>query len=83
MIREARHLDRLRAALVVAMGERNAEYLRRGNGIFSIGFVKIAATKQQNGIRVFGLEVVKLLHHRGLFAFCHCLCVCPIRQIGA
>ena len=61
---EARHFRCRPVALVVAARERNAQHTRSRHGIGGICFVKVAAAKQQNGIRVFGLEVIKLLHHR-------------------
>ena len=61
---KARHLRCRPAALVVAPRERDAQHSGSRHGVGSICFVKVAAAEQQYGIRVFGLEVIKLLHHR-------------------
>ena len=61
---KARHLRCRSAAFIAAARERDAQHSGSRHGVGSICFVKVAAAKQQNGIRVFGLEVIKLLHHR-------------------
>ena len=66
MVREPRHLVALVVA-VVTVGQRDAEYLRGNDGVLAIGLVEVAATKQQQRLRVLGLEVEKLFHHRGEF----------------
>ena len=62
MVREPRHLVALVVA-VVTVGQRDAEYLRGNDGVLAIGLVEVAATKQQQRLRVLRLEVEKLFHH--------------------
>ena len=75
MKRKARHLLCLidSAGAVAAVGECDVEYLARPHGIFAIGLVEVATTKQQHRVRVLCLDVAKLFHHRSnlFLLFCH------------
>ena len=75
MVRETGHLVALVIA-VIPMGQRDAQYLRSDDGIIAVGLVEVAATKQQQRLRVFCLEVEELFHHgRQLAVFlCHNSC---------
>ena len=64
MMRESRHLDGLLLA-VGALGQRDAQYLGRRNGIGGVGLVEVATPEQHQGIGMLRLEVEKLFHHRG------------------
>ena len=61
---------------VVAPGKRDAEDARGIHRIFTIGLIEVTAAEEQQGIRIFGLEVVELLHHRGEHRvfLCHDVC---------
>ena len=65
MVGETSHLRGIAIAFVVALGEGNSQHARRLYGIFAVCFVEVAATEKQQGIGMFGLERVKLLHHGG------------------
>ena len=80
MIGEARHLELLVLA-VSTLGERDAQYLAGYDSIGGIGLVEVATTKQHDGIRVLGLKLQELLHHRGHhYIFCHIFLVLNERQ---
>jgi hypothetical protein len=64
MMGESGHFVALIVA-IIAMSQRNAQYLGSYNGILTIGFVEVATAKQQQRLRVFSLEVEELFHHRG------------------
>src|SRR5574344_225202 len=64
MVRESRHFGRTFITSVIAPCERNTQYLCRRNSIFAVCFIEIAATKQQQRVRMFRLQREKLLHHR-------------------
>ena len=49
---------------VVPMGKRDAKNLRSNHRIVGIRLIEVAATEQQQRLRVFRLEVVELFHHR-------------------
>ena len=70
VVRESRHLVALVVA-VVSVGQCDAQYLSCRDGILAVGLVEVAASEQQHGLRVFRLEVEKLLHHRGKLLVCH------------
>ena len=63
MIGKSGHLDGLLLA-VGTLGQRDAQDFGSHNGVGRIGFVEVSATEQHHGVRVLGLEVEKLLHHR-------------------
>ena len=64
-MRKTRHLVALCTGTVVAVCQRDAEYAGGNDGIVAVGLVEVAATEQQQCLRVFLLEVEKLFHHRG------------------
>ena len=74
MMREAGHLVTLHTCAIVTSGQCDAKDACGDDSVFTIGLIEVATTKQQHGLRVFCLEVEKLLHHWGhLSAFlCHC-----------
>ena len=63
MMRKTSHLVALVIA-VVAVGQRDAQYLRGNNSVVAIRLVEVATTEQQQRLRVFRLEVEELFHHR-------------------
>ena len=65
MMGKTGHLCGICIAFVVAFGEGNSQHARRLYGIFAVCFVEVAATEKQQGIGMFGLERVELLHHGG------------------
>ena len=65
MMGKARQLDMLRCS-VGTLGERDAEDLRRLDGIVGKGLVEVAHTKEQDSIGMLLLELQVLPHHRGL-----------------
>ena len=62
---ETCHLRRGCSAPVIAVGERDIQYLAGFHSVLAIGLVEVAAPKQQHRIRVLRLDVSKLLHHWG------------------
>ena len=68
MMWKARHLVAL-VIPIIAMRQRDAQYLRRNDSILAIRLVEVTTTKQQQGLRVLRLKVEKLLHH-----WCQLLC---------
>ena len=65
MVGKAGQLDMLRGS-VGTLGERDAEDLRRLDGIVGKGLVEVAHTKEQDSIGMLLLELQVLPHHRGL-----------------
>ena len=65
MMGKTSHLCGIAIAFVVAFGEGYSQHARCLYGIFAVCFVEVAATEKQQGIGMFGLERVKLLHHGG------------------
>ena len=63
MIGKSGHLDGLLLA-VGTLGQRDAQDFGGHNGIGRVGFIEVSATEQHHGVRVLGLEVEKLFHHR-------------------
>ena len=53
------------------MRKRDAENLRSNYCIVGIRLVEVAATEQQQRLRMFRLEVVELFHHRSQRFLCH------------
>ena len=64
MVGESCHLDGLLLA-VGTLGEGDAQDFGSSNRIRTVCFVEVTTTEKQQCIRVLGLEVKKLLHHRG------------------
>ncbi len=76
MVRKTSHGNAAgrRACHARPLRERDSQNVGSDDGIVVVGLVEVAATEQQDGIRVFRLEVVELLHHRGhFFLFRHAL----------
>ena len=73
MIGEAGHRDALRGSrfAVVSMCKRDAENLRSNHCVVGICLVEVAATEQQERLRMLRLEVVELFHHRSQRFLCH------------
>ena len=65
MIGETGHLCNVSTTTIVALCKCYSEYLSGYNGIFTVGFVEVATTKQQQGIRMLSLERIELFHHWG------------------
>ena len=66
------HFGDIAATTVIPLGKGDAENARRDDGIFTIGLVEVAATKQQQGIGMLCLEAEELFHHGGKpLVFCH------------
>ena len=65
MVGKAGQLDMLRCS-VGTLGERDAEDLRRLDGIIGESLVEVAHTKEQDSIGMLLLELQVLPHHRGL-----------------
>ena len=65
MMWKAGHLVTLHTGPVVAVGQRDAQYLGSYDGIVTVGLVEVATSKQQQCLRILRLEVKELLHHRG------------------
>ena len=83
MMRKTRHLVAL-VISIVAMCQCDAQYLCSHYGIVAIGLIEIAATKQQQRLRVFRLEVEKLFHHRCeliTIPFCHKNNILPAKVV--
>ena len=70
VIREARHWHILRRA-VRALRQHNAERLSPIDSVLPIHFVEVAHAKEQNGLRMLGLNAKILLHQGGFDGFCH------------
>ena len=71
VVRKARHLRGGVRPFLVALRQRDAQHLRGDDRILTIGFVKVAAAKQQYRVGVRRFHVVKLPHHRSEFFFGH------------
>ena len=58
---------------IVSSGQRDAEYARGIHCVIAVGLVEVAATEEQQRIRVLCFEVEELFHHRRQFAafLCH------------
>ena len=72
MMRKASHLVALVVAIITVC-QRNTQDARGNDGVFAVRLVEVATTKQQQGLRIFCLEVEELFHHRRQFAIflCH------------
>ena len=66
VVRHAAHRDSL-TAMHSALGERDIQGFGRGNGVVEEHLVEIAHAIEQQGPRMFGLDLVILGHHR-----CYC-----------
>ena len=64
VMRESGHFIALHPCPIIAMGQCDAQYLCGNDGIVAIRLVEVATAKQQQGLRVFCLEVEELFHHR-------------------
>ena len=62
MVGKSRHFVAFVVA-IIAVRQRDTQYLRGYDGIVAVGFVEVATTKQQQGLWVLRLEVEELLHH--------------------
>ena len=67
MVGKTRHfsLRSRRTLAVISTRQGDAEHLSGNHGIITVCFIEVTATKQQYGIRMFCLQVVKLFHHWG------------------
>ena len=65
MMRKSRHLVAHAARTVVTVRQRDAQDARGGDGIFAVGLIEVATPEQHHSVRMFRLQVEKLLHHRG------------------
>ena len=65
VVRESGEFN-LGGGAVLPGGQHDVEHLGRGHGILSERFVEIAHTKEQQGIRMLGLDLVVLGHQGGL-----------------
>ena len=63
MMRKSRHLG-VAAGTIAAARQRDAQDLAGHHGILHIGLIEVAATEQQHRVRMFGLHVEELPHHR-------------------
>ena len=80
MVRETSHLELLVLA-VSTLGKRDAQYLASYDSVGRVCLVEVATTKQHDSIRMLGLKLQELLHHRGHhYIFCHIFLVLNERQ---
>ena len=72
MVRKSCHLCGifLLSSTSAAFSERYAENFRRRDSILAVSLVEVAAPEEHQRIRMLGLQVVELLHHRRQFVFC-------------
>src|SRR5690606_3263377 len=67
MMRNARHGDLIDLSLVAAR-QGKVENTRAEHGVFAEHFVEVAKTEEDYRVRVAGLRVRVLAHHRGRIA---------------
>ena len=60
---EPRHRHRLLSLVAVARGQGNPEQRRGSFGVFAEQLIEITHAKEQQGVRIAGLELAILLHH--------------------
>ena len=63
VVRNAGHFDKLAVARRLAR-EHDAQHSTGFEGIFTVGFIKIADTVQQDGFGILGFDLEILLEHR-------------------
>ena len=72
MIWKARHLQLSGSSgTIVSAGKRDTQNTGCYYSIFSVSLVEVTAPEQKHTIGVLGLQVIKLLHHRGKDFLCH------------
>ena len=81
MMREAGHLVALHPCPIITVGQRDAQDLGCCDGILAVGLIEVATAEQHHCVRMFRLQVEKLLHHRGQFPIFLCHSLLNLKQM--